>query len=61
MKIDPNARIIRELRQEVEMLREMLLHATGSVAVSVDLCVPVSVCSTVWFAYYFIILIIISY
>lgn len=27
---DPNARIIRELRQEVEALREMLLHATGS-------------------------------
>lgn len=27
---DPNARIIRELRQEVEALREMLAHATGS-------------------------------
>ncbi|XKL66819.1 hypothetical protein PGB90_010239 [Kerria lacca] len=27
---DPNARIIRELRQEVEALREMLMHATGS-------------------------------
>ncbi|XP_026672214.1 kinesin-like protein KIF13B isoform X3 [Ceratina calcarata] len=26
---DPNARIIRELRQEVEALKEMLLHATG--------------------------------
>ncbi|XP_076381671.1 kinesin-like protein KIF13A isoform X6 [Megalopta genalis] len=26
---DPNARIIRELRQEVETLKEMLLHATG--------------------------------
>jgi kinesin family protein 13 len=25
---DPNARIIRELRQEVETLKEMLLHAT---------------------------------
>lgn len=25
---DPNARIIRELRQEVEALKEMLLHAT---------------------------------
>jgi len=25
---DPNARIIRELRQEVEALREMLKHAT---------------------------------
>lgn len=31
---DPNARIIRELRQEVEALREMLLHATGSSTVS---------------------------
>ncbi|CAK9816643.1 Kinesin-like protein KIF13A [Anthophora plagiata] len=28
---DPNARIIRELRQEVETLKEMLLHATGSI------------------------------
>ncbi|XP_070160502.1 kinesin-like protein KIF13A isoform X5 [Polyergus mexicanus] len=28
---DPNARIIRELRQEVEALKEMLLHATGSI------------------------------
>ncbi|XP_026473795.1 kinesin-like protein KIF13B [Ctenocephalides felis] len=27
---DPNARIIRELRQEVETLKEMLKHATGS-------------------------------
>ncbi|KAF5284466.1 hypothetical protein FQA39_LY17041 [Lamprigera yunnana] len=27
---DPNARIIRELRQEVEALKEMLKHATGS-------------------------------
>ncbi|XP_028137555.2 kinesin-like protein KIF13A isoform X1 [Diabrotica virgifera virgifera] len=27
---DPNARIIRELTQEVEALREMLKHATGS-------------------------------
>uniref|UniRef100_A0AAG5DCD4 Kinesin motor domain-containing protein n=1 Tax=Anopheles atroparvus TaxID=41427 RepID=A0AAG5DCD4_ANOAO len=27
---DPNARIIRELRKEVETLREMLKHATGS-------------------------------
>ncbi|KAJ6640612.1 Kinesin-like protein KIF13A [Pseudolycoriella hygida] len=27
---DPNARIIRELRMEVEALREMLKHATGS-------------------------------
>lgn len=27
---DPNARIIRELRQEVETLKEMLLHATVS-------------------------------
>ncbi|XP_059615562.1 kinesin-like protein KIF13A isoform X9 [Phlebotomus argentipes] len=27
---DPNARIIRELRREVETLREMLKHATGS-------------------------------
>ncbi|XP_055686060.1 kinesin-like protein KIF13A isoform X2 [Lutzomyia longipalpis] len=27
---DPNARIIRELRREVEQLREMLKHATGS-------------------------------
>lgn len=27
---DPNARIIRELRQEVEALKEMLLHATVS-------------------------------
>ncbi|XP_070494506.1 kinesin-like protein KIF13A isoform X4 [Chironomus tepperi] len=26
---DPNARIIRELRKEVEMLKEMLKHATG--------------------------------
>ncbi|XP_063992810.1 kinesin-like protein KIF13A isoform X2 [Diachasmimorpha longicaudata] len=26
---DPNARIIRELRQEVEALKEMLLHVTG--------------------------------
>lgn len=31
---DPNARIIRELRQEVEALREMLLHATGSSTVT---------------------------
>ncbi|XP_044741310.1 kinesin-like protein KIF13A [Chrysoperla carnea] len=29
---DPNARIIRELRQEVEALKEMLKYATGSVA-----------------------------
>ena len=28
---DPNARIIRELRMEVEALREMLKHATVSV------------------------------
>ncbi|CAL1677356.1 unnamed protein product [Lasius platythorax] len=28
---DPNARIIRELRQEVETLKEMLLHATVSI------------------------------
>jgi len=27
---DPNARIIRELRQEVEALKEMLKHATAS-------------------------------
>lgn len=27
---DPNARIIRELRMEVEALREMLKHATVS-------------------------------
>lgn len=27
---DPNARIIRELRHEVETLRSMLKHATGS-------------------------------
>lgn len=27
---DPNARIIRELRKEVEMLKEMLKHATAS-------------------------------
>ena len=26
---DPNARIIRELRQEVEALKEMLKHATA--------------------------------
>lgn len=31
---DPNARIIRELRMEVEALREMLKHATVSVNVS---------------------------
>lgn len=29
---DPNARIIRELRMEVEALREMLKHATGTAA-----------------------------
>lgn len=28
---DPNARIIRELRQEVETLKEMLKHATVSI------------------------------
>lgn len=28
---DPNARIIRELRQEVEALKEMLKHATVSI------------------------------
>lgn len=33
---DPNARIIRELRMEVEALREMLKHATVSVNVSVE-------------------------
>lgn len=31
---DPNARIIRELRQEVEALKEMLLHATVSASSS---------------------------
>lgn len=31
---DPNARIIRELRMEVEALREMLKYATVSVNVS---------------------------
>lgn len=30
---DPNARIIRELRMEVEALREMLKHATVTVNV----------------------------
>lgn len=34
---DPNARIIRELRMEVEALREMLKHATVSVNVSIYL------------------------
>ncbi|XP_043476457.1 kinesin-like protein KIF13A isoform X2 [Leptopilina heterotoma] len=33
---DPNARIIRELRQEVEALKEMLLHATGQGSVVVQ-------------------------
>lgn len=32
---DPNARIIRELRMEVEALREMLKHATVSVNVRI--------------------------
>lgn len=36
---DPNARIIRELRQEVEALREMLMHATGSSTVLIELFV----------------------
>lgn len=30
---DPNARIIRELRQEVEALKEMLMVATGTTQV----------------------------
>ena len=30
---DPNARIIRELRAEVDALREMLKNATGNVTV----------------------------
>ncbi|XP_049818282.1 kinesin-like protein KIF13A isoform X3 [Aethina tumida] len=34
---DPNARIIRELRQEVEALKEMLKHATGSPIGEVDI------------------------
>lgn len=34
---DPNARIIRELRMEVEALREMLKHATGSPVADVDI------------------------
>lgn len=34
---DPNARIIRELRQEVEALREMLKHATGSPVGDIDI------------------------
>ncbi|XP_050097120.1 kinesin-like protein KIF13A isoform X2 [Anopheles aquasalis] len=34
---DPNARIIRELRKEVETLREMLKHATGGEMKRVDI------------------------
>lgn len=34
---DPNARIIRELRMEVEALREMLKHATGSPVGDIDI------------------------
>ncbi|XP_024082800.1 kinesin-like protein KIF13A isoform X2 [Cimex lectularius] len=34
---DPNARIIRELRQEVEALKEMLKHATASNAPPLDI------------------------
>lgn len=37
---DPNARIIRELRQEVETLKEMLLHATVS---DFSLCLRVTI------------------
>lgn len=35
---DPNARIIRELRQEVEALREMLKHATVGHAIPALVC-----------------------
>ncbi|CAH0562408.1 unnamed protein product [Brassicogethes aeneus] len=34
---DPNARIIRELTQEVEALKEMLKHATGSPVGEIDI------------------------
>lgn len=36
---DPNARIIRELRQEVEALKEMLKHATSQVTNNCVVCV----------------------